>query len=157
MTERDAEPLFETEIESVDVDVTPVTERVDDAAGLEVNIDAARHDSEYTTVPCVGSLVESTSVSVNGIDPDEPRGGVQEIEIVAAAGAVSLRLEIGRPATENQEPEARDPVSEALKSAAPLLVIEMLFVIDRATPENETVELGAGVDEKLDAGVQVSV
>ena len=118
--------MFETEIESVDVDVTPVTERVDDAAGLEVNIDAARHDSEYTTVPCAGSLVESTSVSVNGIDPDEPRGGVQEIEIVAAAGAVSLRLEIGRPATENQERKLSGADCETLKSAAPLLVIEML-------------------------------
>ena len=109
MTERDAEPLFEIEIEIVDDTATFETDRADPAPGLDDTRGAAMHDSVNVTVGRAGSLVESTRVSTNGPLDDDPIGGVHTIEIDRAPDTCA-KLEIGSPdEIENHDPDDSVP------------------------------------------------
>jgi len=95
-------------------------------------------------------------VSVYG-PADDPIGG-KHLTTTTAAGAASLRLEIGRPeVTENHDPTASDPDWATRKNPTPLLEIEIDIEEVDVTDPKAMVDDGAGVDEYTEAAEHVSV
>jgi len=102
--------LFEIEIVLVDDDDTDPNEIVDDADGVDEYNGAAVQLNVKLTLDWLGSLVDRTRVSTNGVDGLDPVGGVHTIEMIDE-GDPRFKLEIGSDPgeIENHDPIESDP------------------------------------------------